>query len=739
MNNEEEDLLENDGLENSYYASDYDVNDDLERLDNPYFNSDYNTNEDLERLNNSYYENSSDDELLNTNEPEEGDPALGRSKINGLAIPKKGVANSNLVKFLAAHWWILVVALVLILIFIVAILIFQMDFDLVGVGQPNPSYYSNIPSCGKVYLTWENSSYTEARQKVEKDYKPITDASLIDLDDEDQYGVRYTHEEYEYDTYIAGIVWNDNFEAKDVDNEIVYESMAIATRSKLLSELPNNCVVLKNYNEQASHFKELDGTEEKYSDIINAVAASKGMIMVRDGKIIPAEYDTFLYTKKREEEDENQDRVYFYHMAHKNNEESQKIHARWVDDIEKEKGETIPKEKVEDWEIKKMTSLSLYGARYLLEREDANYSLYRILKYYYGQDIEFYTIDENASNNLLGSLINNGCFYWPIGSNEITMGSDGKLYAKGMPSTTIISSNFGNRVAPTAGASDKHYAIDIAGGVDGSTNIIAIADGVVIATHSGCIVGDKSCGGGLGNYIKIDHGNGIVSRYAHMYSLTISNGENVKQGQVIGKMGQTGVVTGVHLDFQMIVNGEKVNPLNYISASQPRAESCVPYVPGGSIGNYTGSGKQAFIDFIAPFAVEDMHSSGILASITIAQAAIESGWGKSGLSSKYNNFFGIKAGSSWNGPIVELPTTECDGNDCYRTIAKWRVYESPLASLKDHSNVLHNSRYNGVVGERDYVKAITIIKNAGYATDPNYISTIISVIESNNLSRFDNM
>lgn len=730
MDFDNEDLnKENDSLENSYYDSDYNGNEDLE-------NNNDNVIQDVDNSNNPEFD---ENELLDDNEPEEGNPALGHSKINGAVHVLKGVANSKLAKFLLAHGWIipLILAMIISLIIIVH---FQMDFDLFGVGDPKPTYYSNTPTCGKVYLTWENPSYTEARQKVEKDYTPITDASLIDLEEEDQYGVRYTYKPYEYDEYISGIVWKDNYDAKDVDNEIVYEAMAIATRSRLLSELPDNCVVLKNYNEQASHFKELDGSEEKYNEILSAVAASQGMIIVRNDEILPAMYDAFLYNKKREEADESQKRVYFYHMAHKNNEESLKIHAHWVDDIEKVKGEKLPK--VQTDEIKKMTSLSLYGARYLLEREDADYELFRILKYFYGQDIEFRTIDVKSVGGLIGGFVN-GCYYWPVGSNDTTMLTDGNLYAKDDPATTNISSGFGNRKSPTAGASSNHQAIDISGGIDGVTNIIAVADGTVIESHDGCVAGDIDCGYKMGNYIRIDHGNGVVTRYAHMNRLTIHTGDVVKQGQVIGKMGKTGVVTGVHLDFQMTVNGEKVNPLNYISASQPRAENCVPYTPGGTIsgttGSYTGTSKEEFINFIAQYAVEDMHSSGILASVTIAQAIIESGWGKSSLSKNYNNFFGMKAGSSWSGLTIDLPTTECNGDDCYRTTATWRVYSSPLDSLKDHSRLLHNNRYNGVVGEKDYVKAITVIKNGGYATDPNYISTIVSVIESNNLSRFDKM
>ena len=526
-----------------------------------------------------------DDELLKDSEPEENS-SLGHTKFHGMVDAVKGVANSNLAKFLLAHGWIIPLIL-FIIVALVVIVHFQMDFDLFGIGKPKVTYYADTPSCGKVYLTWENPSYTEARQKVEPDYVPISDPSLVNLEEEDQYGVRYTYKPYEYDTYIAGIVWNDNYNAMDVDNAIVYEAMAIASRSRLLAELPDNCVVLKNYNEQASHFKELDGSEEKYTDIVSAVAASQGMIIIKNNEILPAMYDAFLYNKKREEEDASRNRVYFYHMAHKNNEESLKIHAKWVDDIEKAKGKVLPK--VQTFEIKKMTSLSLYGARYLLEREDANYELYRILKYFYGQDIKFYTIDSSA--NFGGNLIAIGgtnCMWWPIGSNE-TFVKDGILYASGAPAATRITSPFGYR-GPVEGVPDAtryHKSIDIGGGQEGGTNIniIAVADGEVTRISSGTT---------LGNGVFITHENGMVTRYGHMSRIDVSVGQVVKQGQVIGKMGSTGASSAVHLDFQIQDHGTAVNPLNYVSNINPRPINCGLTPPTETlVPSGTGDGKES--------------------------------------------------------------------------------------------------------------------------------------------------
>ena len=329
-----------------------------------------------------------DDENINESEPVE-DPVSSDSEnyegpIDDVKAQMKKKALTALLK--SPIFWGIVVFAVLIFI---AVLIFHMDYDLYGVGEPRPEYYQT-PACGKVYLTWEKESYTKAHSK-DPDYEPITDPSLVDLSDEE----RFTYEEYEYDEFVAGVIWKDNKDALDVDNEIVYQAMAIAARSRLIAELPDNCVVLKEYNDQAKSFTELDGSEEKYSEITGAVQLSQGIIIGRNGEIIPALYDTFSYTKKRMGVDRENASKYFYHMMNANEQGEQVIPADWVDELEKEKGNKITTLVPN---TKKLESMSLYGAKYLLEKTDSLYELYRILEEYYGRDIEYYTISYAFSN-----------------------------------------------------------------------------------------------------------------------------------------------------------------------------------------------------------------------------------------------------------------------------------------------------------------------------------------------------
>lgn len=184
----------------------------------------------------------------------------------------------------------------------------------------------------------------------------------------------------------------------------------------------------------------------------------------------------------------------------------------------------------------------------------------------------------NIINFTLGSIgggimiENNSKYWWPIGSNETTV-VDGITYASGNPIPTSISSYFGYRDQPLAGATTNHKAIDIAGGVDGVTNIIAAKDGVVTKINTGCVRGNNSCGGRMGNYVYITHSDGSITRYIHLNTVLVNTNDKVKQGQVIGKMGSTGNSTGVHLDFQIQINGVPVNPLNYVSSQDPRPSS----------------------------------------------------------------------------------------------------------------------------------------------------------------------
>lgn len=97
--------------------------------------------------------------------------------------------------------------------------------------------------------------------------------------------------------------------------------------------------------------------------------------------------------------------------------------------------------------------------------------------------------------------------------------------------------------------------------------IVAPADGTVIAVVNNYPTQDSS-GNSLGNYVRIDHGDGIVTTHGHMVmgSIPVSVGDTVRQGQKIGNMGTTGHSTGVHLHTYITINGTRVNPIDYYYA-----------------------------------------------------------------------------------------------------------------------------------------------------------------------------
>ena len=122
------------------------------------------------------------------------------------------------------------------------------------------------------------------------------------------------------------------------------------------------------------------------------------------------------------------------------------------------------------------------------------------------------------------------------------------------PSSKRVTSDYGPRTSPTNGASSNHKGIDI-GAAYGADIVAADGGTVLIATYS-------SSGG---NYVIIDHGGGLCTVYMHASSLTVSAGQTVSKGQVIAKVGSTGISTGNHLHFGVTLNGVYVSPWGYVS------------------------------------------------------------------------------------------------------------------------------------------------------------------------------
>lgn len=300
-----------------------------------------------------------------------------------------------------------------------------------------------------------------------------------------------------------------------------------------------------------------------------------------------------------------------------------------------------------------------------------------------------------------------------------------------------VTSPFGERKDPIDGKQKEHTGIDLVKAH--KAPIFAFMAGEVVHAR----MGQSGSGfGGFGNVVAIKDERGALHCYAHLDSCTVKVGQRVAAGQEVGKQGNTGRTTGLG------AANEAGSHLHY----EVRQRSTPSYGlgshtdPGAYLSKYMGQGtctmKQTdFIAKIASAAVEDMKRTGVPASLTIAQAALESSWGESGLTKKANNLFGIKgcgpAGS------VKMPTTEyrADGTP-YKIEADFRAYHNWSESITDHSALILNGtrdnpkRYHGALNT-DFKTACHEISRGGYATDPKYPQLLIGIIEQYGLQRYD--
>jgi hypothetical protein len=141
---------------------------------------------------------------------------------------------------------------------------------------------------------------------------------------------------------------------------------------------------------------------------------------------------------------------------------------------------------------------------------------------------------------------------------------------------------FGGNDSVHRGLGGGHGAIDI--GANRGSYVIATRGGTVVKPTASDRIdypdsairpdaeGKYNCRGLTANYVKIDHGDGTMSGYAHLLAntITVRAGDTVKQGQILGKVGSSGCSTGPHLHFEVYLNGSRVDPLNYVSVSNTR-------------------------------------------------------------------------------------------------------------------------------------------------------------------------
>lgn len=190
---------------------------------------------------------------------------------------------------------------------------------------------------------------------------------------------------------------------------------------------------------------------------------------------------------------------------------------------------------------------------------------------------------------------------------------------------------------------------------------------------------------------------------------------------------------------------ESIENLRFNYSEEELANKTLKALSNNYINENLAKNKERldFIEKVYEVAIDNYKEYGILPSITISQAILESGWGESTLSEDYNNFFGIKADSRWNGETVEIETKE---NYDDVIVGSFRAYDSFETSIRDHGKFIYeNERYrnSGLFEGKTYKEQAQALEEAGYSTAKDeegnliYADKLIRVIQENNLMLYD--
>lgn len=152
--------------------------------------------------------------------------------------------------------------------------------------------------------------------------------------------------------------------------------------------------------------------------------------------------------------------------------------------------------------------------------------------------------------------------------------------------------------------------------------------------------------------------------------------------------------------------------------------------------------KQAFFDELYPIAQRLQNEYGVLASVSLGQAALESDFGRSRLASDYNNLFGVK--TEVDDPAgADLPTMEYVDGEWIEIVDRFKVYPDWEASMRNHAELIYygtswdSEFYDQVINSHTYQDQAKALQESGYATDPNYSDKVIQMIETWNLNQYD--
>ncbi len=175
-------------------------------------------------------------------------------------------------------------------------------------------------------------------------------------------------------------------------------------------------------------------------------------------------------------------------------------------------------------------------------------------------------------------------------------------------------------------------------------------------------------------------------------------------------------------------------PQTPVPASAPAANPA----PAPQSSAFMPPAARDFVNKVWNYAREASQAIGIPAHFVVAQAALESGWGKHEIRSADGNpsfnLFGIKAGRSWSGSVVEKATTEYVNGTPQKRVEKFRAYDSYAEAFRDYGNLLRgNPRYAAVLDQQDAAGFARGLQQAGYATDPRYADKLMRILQGRTL------
>jgi len=241
----------------------------------------------------------------------------------------------------------------------------------------------------------------------------------------------------------------------------------------------------------------------------------------------------------------------------------------------------------------------------------------------------------------------------------------------------------------------------------------------------------------------------INSSAANLYSASDASGQIVRklvQFTPLQKIGDPVLgriqVQVYSSDFSKMVDQGWIEAIATGPALPPQMRVPAPSDNGVGFRSVNSSAQQqSFLDSAAQAARESQALTGVPASVTVAQAILESNWGLSGLAQSANNYFGIKAmGSLGNDGVVYLPTSEYDDSgQLYETVSAFRAYKSLADSMADHASLLETSaRYSGAMKVANDPKQFAeMIADEGYSTDPSYADKLVALMDHYNLYQLD--